>query len=138
MNYNRVLLLGRLTRDPELRYSSEGTPVCTASLATNRIFTNAQGEQQAEVEYHNLVAFGATAQAIGEYMDKGSLMMVEGRLQTRSWEKEDQKHYRTEVVVERAQFGPRATRIAGEEALPIRDREPDEDDNVPFSQEGAQ
>lgn len=106
MNLNKAMILGNLTRDPELRQTPGGQSVCSFSIATNRTFKNKAGEQQKEVEYHNIVAWGKTGELIAQYMKKGSQLLVEGRLQTRSWEaKTGGKQYRTEIVVESMQFG---------------------------------
>ncbi|MBU6310804.1 single-stranded DNA-binding protein [Patescibacteria group bacterium] len=106
MYLNKVLLYGNLTRDPEVRALPSGQQVASFSLATNRTYTNKEGQKQEAVEYHNVVAFGRQAELIAQYMKKGRPLFVEGRIQTRSWEKEGQKQYRTEVVVDNFQFGP--------------------------------
>lgn len=105
MYLNKVLLYGNLTRDPELRALPNGGQVASFSIATNRSYKNAAGEKQEEVEYHNISAFGRTAEVIGQYFKKGRPIYVEGRLRTRSWEKDGVKQYRTEVVLENFQFG---------------------------------
>ncbi len=106
MNLNKAFVLGNLTRDPELRQTPGGQSVCSFSIATNRTFKNKAGEQQKEVEYHNIVAWGRTGELIAQYMKRGSQILVEGRLQTRSWEaKTGGKQYRTEIVCESMQFG---------------------------------
>ncbi|TSC78644.1 MAG: single-strand DNA-binding protein [Parcubacteria group bacterium Gr01-1014_29] len=109
MNLNRVLLIGNLTRDPEMRSLPSGQPVINFGLATNRIWKDKEGQKQQQVEFHNIVAFGKPAELIHQYMRKGSSLYVDGRLQTRSWDGPDgNKRSRTEVVVENFQFGPRA------------------------------
>lgn len=105
MYLNKVQLYGNLTRDPEVKALPSGQQVASFSIATNRTFKDKQGAKQEQVEYHNIVAFGRTAEVIGQYMKKGRPIYVEGRLQTRSWESEGQKKYRTEIVVETFQFG---------------------------------
>lgn len=99
---NKVQLIGNLTRDPELRYTPQGTPVCTFGLATNRSWMPTDGkERQEEVEFHNIVAWSKLAELCGELLTKGRKVYVEGRLQTRSWESnEGEKKYKTEVVAE--------------------------------------
>lgn len=99
---NKVLLIGNLTRDPELRYTPQGTPVCTFGLATNRSWVPAGGEErQEEVEFHNIVAWSKLAELCGELLVKGRKVYIEGRLQTRSWEsQEGEKKYKTEIVAE--------------------------------------
>jgi len=108
MYLNKVLLYGNLTRDPELRALPSGQQVATFGLATNRTFRNKEGQQQEQTEFHNIVAFGRTAEVMGQYLKKGRPVFVEGRMQTRSWEAEGQKKYRTEIVVDNFQFGPQA------------------------------
>ena len=108
MYLNKVLLYGNLTRDPELRALPSGQQVATFGLATNRSFRNKEGQQQEQTEFHNIVAFGRTAEVMGQYLKKGRPVFVEGRLQTRSWEADGRKNYRTEIVVDNFQFGPQA------------------------------
>jgi single-strand DNA-binding protein len=108
MNLNKVFLIGNLTRDPELRTLPSGPSVASFGLATNRVWKNQQGERREEVQFHNIVVFGRQAEIISQYLTKGSLVLVEGRLQTRSWDGRDGvKQYRTEIIAERIQFGPR-------------------------------
>jgi single-strand DNA-binding protein len=108
MYLNKALLYGNLTRDPELRALPSGQQVATFSIATNRTFKNKEGAQQDQTEYHNIVAFGRTAEVIGQYLKKGRPIYLEGRIQTRSWEADGKKNYRTEIVVDSFQFGPQA------------------------------
>lgn len=108
MNLNKVFLLGNLTRDPELRQTPSGQAVCTIGLATNRFYSDSSGQRQQQVEYHNVVAWGRQAEIINQYLKKGSLILVEGRLQTRSWQdQQGVKHWKTEIVADRVQLGPR-------------------------------
>jgi single-strand DNA-binding protein len=107
MYLNKVLLYGNLTRDPELRALPSGMNVVNFSIATNRVFRDRDGKKQEQTDFHSVVVFGRQADTVNQYMKKGSAVFVEGRLQTRSWEKDGQKHYRTEVVADRVQFGPR-------------------------------
>jgi single-strand DNA-binding protein len=108
MYLNKALLYGNLTRDPEVRALPSGQQVATFGLATNRTFKNKEGQQQEQTEFHNIVAFGRTAEVMGQYLKKGRPVFVEGRIQTRSWEADGQKKYRTEIVVDNFQFGPQA------------------------------
>lgn len=108
MYLNKVMLYGNLTRDPELRALPSGMNVVNFSVATNRVFRDRDGKKQEQTEFHNVVVFGRQADTVNQYLKKGSSVFVEGRLQTRSWEKEGEKRYRTEVVADRVQFGPRA------------------------------
>ena len=108
MYINKAFLYGNLTRDPELRSLPSGGQVASFGLATNRVFKKADGSKQESTEFHNVVVFGRQAETVAQYLRKGSSVFVEGRLQTRSWEnKEKGKQYRTEIVAERVQFGPR-------------------------------
>ncbi len=107
MNVNSVIIAGSLTRDPELKALPSGATVASMSIATNRTWKDKDGKSQEEVEYHNIVVFGKQAESVGRYLTKGQTTMVTGRLKTRSWEKDGQKQYRTEVMAERVQFGPR-------------------------------
>lgn len=107
MNLNKALVYGNLTRDPELRTTPNGVNVCTFSLATNRVYNDRDGVRQEQAEYHNIVVFGKQAENAAKYLKKGNGAFVEGRLQTRSWDKDGVKHYRTEIVADRVQFGPR-------------------------------
>lgn len=107
MYLNKVLLYGNLTRDPELRALPSGMNVVNFSIATNRVFRDRDGKKQEQTDFHNVVVFGRQADTVNQYLKKGNGVFVEGRLQTRSWEKDGQKMYRTEVVADRVQFGPR-------------------------------
>ena len=103
------MLIGNLTRDPELKSLPSGVKVTSIGLATNRSWKKEDGSKQETTEFHNAVAFGKPAELIAQYCKKGSSLYVDGRLQTRSWDGTDgQKKYRTEIVVENFQFGPRA------------------------------
>lgn len=107
MYLNKAILYGNLTRDPELKALPSGQQVASFGIATNRTYKDKNGAKQEQTEFHNIVAFGRTAEVIGQYFKKGRPIYVEGRIQTRSWEgKEDgKKQYRTEIVVENFQFG---------------------------------
>ncbi|HYF28892.1 MAG TPA: single-stranded DNA-binding protein [Candidatus Paceibacterota bacterium] len=114
MYLNKVLLYGNLTRDPELKALPSGQQVASFGIATNRTFTNKEGQKQEQTEFHNIVAFGRTAEVMGQYLKKGRPVFIEGRLQTRSWESEGKKNYRTEIVVDTFQFGPQAGGAGGD------------------------
>jgi single-strand DNA-binding protein len=109
MNVNKVIILGNLTRDPETRSISSGQTVSSFSVATNKFWTDKNtGEKKKKAEYHNIVAWGRLAEIAQQYLNKGGLVYIEGRLQTRNWEDEQgNKKYRTEIVAERIQLGPR-------------------------------
>ena len=109
MNLNKVILVGRLTRDPEMRSLPSGQPVASFGLATNRVFVDKGGQKQEQVEFHNIVLFGRLAEIAGQYLKKGALAMIEGRIRTRSWQdSQGAQRSRTEIVTERMQLGPRA------------------------------
>lgn len=102
--FNKVVLMGNLTRDPELRAIPSGQNVASFSLAVNRSWKNAAGEQQEAVDYIDCTIWGKPAEIITQYMKKGSGILVSGRLQQRSWEQEGQKRSKVEVVVEDFNF----------------------------------
>lgn len=109
MYLNKALIIGNLTRDPELRSLPSGIQVTTFSVATNRVWKDKAGARQETADYHNVVVFGRQAETANQYLKKGASVLVEGRMQTRSWDGQDgKKQYRTEVVADRVQFGPRA------------------------------
>ncbi len=109
MYLNKAILIGNLTRDPELRSLPSGIKVCTFSLATNRVWKDKNGARQESADYHNVVVFGRQAETVAQYMKKGNSILVEGRMQTRSWDDKTsgEKKYRTEIVADRTQFGPK-------------------------------
>ncbi len=109
MNLNKVFILGRLTRDPEERTMPSGKPVSNFGMATNRMWTDRESkEKQEQTEYHNIVAFGKLAEICNQYLTKGQLVLVEGRIQTRSWtDQGGNKRTRTEIIAENMQMGPR-------------------------------
>lgn len=115
MYLNKVILYGNLTRDPELKALPSGQQLASFSIATNRSFKGKDGARQEATEFHNLVAFGRTAEVIGQYFKKGRPIYVEGRMQTRSWDDKEsgKKNYRTEVIIENFQFGADGGRGGG-------------------------
>jgi single-strand DNA-binding protein len=109
MYLNKAIVIGNLTRDPETKALPSGIQVTSFSLATNRVWKDKNGAKQESVDYHNSVVFGRQAETVSQYLKKGSSALVEGRMQTRSWDAADgTKKYRTEIVADRIQFGPRA------------------------------
>ena len=101
MDLNKALVIGRLTRDPEMRSTPSGTNVCSFSIASNYVYTNAGGQKIEQVEYHNVVAWRKLGEIAAQYLKKGSRVYIEGRIQTRSWEdKEGAKKNRTEIVLD--------------------------------------
>ncbi len=108
MYFNRAIIIGNLTRDPELKSLPSGVQIATLGIATNRVWKDKNGAKQESADYHNVVVFGRQAETTAQYLRKGSSVLVEGRMQTRSWDAPDgTKKYRTEVVADRVQFGPR-------------------------------
>lgn len=115
MYLNKAFIIGNLTRDPEMRSLPSGIAVCNFSVATNRVWKDKEGNKQESTEFHNIVVFNRQAETVSQYLKKGSSVLVEGRLQTRSWEGQDgQKRYRTEIVADRVQFGPRSGQAGGQ------------------------
>ncbi len=110
MNFNKVFILGNLTRDPELRQTPSGQSVCTFGVATNSFYTDKSGQRQQKAEFHNIVAWGKQAEVASKYLKKGGIVFVEGRIQTRSWQdNQGQSRKTTEIICERLQLGPRTT-----------------------------
>lgn len=131
MYLNKALIIGNLTRDPELKALPSGIKVCSFSVATNRVWKDQNGAKQEAADYHNIVVFGRQAETVAQYMKKGSQVMIEGRMQTRSWDDATSgtKKYRTEVVADRVQFGstgnaPR-TQAPGQSASKSNEQEED-------------
>jgi single-strand DNA-binding protein len=105
MSINKVILIGNLGGDPEVRYASSGVAVCNFTMATTRTYKDKQGERKDETEWHRVVAFGRTAEVCGEYLKKGRQVYIEGRLQTRKWQDKDgNDRWTTEVVTESMQM----------------------------------
>ncbi len=146
MNLNKVFVIGRLTRDPETKSTASGQMVCNLGIATNRTWTNPQTkEKQEQTEFHNVVLWGRLAEIASQYLTKGGIALIEGRLQTRTWQDNaGAKHYKTEIVAENIQLGPRTQ--PGQQQSPIHkednteeipvieDKEEDEIDikDIPF------
>ncbi len=109
MNLNKVFIVGRVTSDLVLKATPTGQAVTNLSVATNRIWTDKAGAKQEEAEFHSVVVWGRQAELASQFLSKGSLVLVEGRLRTRSWkDAQNQNHKVTEIVAERLQFGPRS------------------------------
>ncbi len=147
MNLNKVFLIGRLTQDPEARTTPSGQNVTTIRLATNRVWNDTSGRKEA-TEYHTVIAWGKLGDIASNYLKKGGLVMIEGRLQTRSWTgtQDNLKRYVTEVIAEGLQMGPRTTgsgsyepmadvkRPAASKAAPATDTDiPIIDENEPMN-----
>lgn len=147
MYLNKAMVYGNLTRDPEMKSLPSGIQVTSFSIATNRVYNDRDGKRQEQVDYHNIVVFGRQAETSAQYLKKGSSAYVEGRMQTRSWEKDGVKQYRTEVVADRVQFGPRtdgggggsvgggASKAPAQDSAPVMPEYPSEEinpDDIPF------
>jgi single-strand DNA-binding protein len=101
---NKTYLMGNLTRDPDVRYTAQGTAVAKMGIAVNRTYKGADGEKKEEVSFFNIVVWGKSAENCGKYLTKGRPILVEGRLQNNTWEKDGQKHTSTEVVADMVHF----------------------------------
>lgn len=113
MNLNKAIIVGRLTADPELKTLESGMLMTSFSMATNTYYTDKVGEKKETVEFHNIIIFGKMAETSAKFLKKGQLALAEGRIQTRSWAKDDgTKGYRTQIVVDRLQFGPKASGLS--------------------------
>jgi single-strand DNA-binding protein len=112
MYLNKAIVCGFITRDPELKALPSGISVASFGIATNRTWKDQSGNKQEATEFHNIVAFGKSAEIVSKYLFKGSLVIVEGRIQTRAWEKDGIKHYRTEIISENIQLGPKSPKTA--------------------------
>jgi single-strand DNA-binding protein len=136
---NKVIVIGNLGRDPELRYTQSGQAVANFTVATNENWTNKAGEREERTEWHRVVAWGRVAELCAEYLAKGRTVYVEGRLQTREWEdKEGQKRRSTEIVAQTVQFlGGRGPGAGGPGRAPAGEPTaeapaPPQDDDIPF------
>jgi len=129
MYLNKAIIVGNLTRDPALQALPTGTKVASFGLATNRVWKDANGVKQEDVEFHNIVVFGKQAENVAQYMKKGNSLLVEGRIQTRSWEDKTsgEKKYRTEIVADSIQFGSKSEAPKTQEV-----REPNTNIHVPM------
>lgn len=141
MNFNRVILIGRLATDPEMRSTPNGQPVCSFRLATNRVWTDRDsGQRQEKTEYHNIVLWRRLAEIASQFLTKGSLALIEGRVETRSWQDAaGNRRFRTEIIAERMQLGPKAAGKvippeAPSEEIPIIEEDSEEIDieDIPF------
>ena len=142
MSVNKVILVGNLGKDPELRYSPSGSAVCTFSLATTDRFKNKQGEQQERTEWHNIVVWAGLAEICGKYLTKGKQIYIEGRIQNRSYDDRDgNKRYITEIVANEMQMlsrageqggGGRSSTPAEEPAQGSQEPPFNPDDDIPF------
>jgi single-strand DNA-binding protein len=137
MNLNKVFLIGRLTQDPITKNLPSGKLVCNFGLATDRYFVDKSGQKQQKTDFHNIVLFGRLAEIASQYLKKGSLVFIEGRIRTRNWQdKNGNKKFKTEIVAERIQLGPKAAgKVIPPEApeeIPIVEDEEIDIDEIPF------
>jgi single-strand DNA-binding protein len=138
MYLNKAIIIGNLTRDPELRSLPSGIKVCSFSVATNRVWKDKNGTRQESADYHNIVVFGRQAETVSQYMRKGNSILVEGRMQTRSWDDKDgNKKYRTEIIGDRTQFGPKSSGTSsGPSKVESNNTEPKEElDSIEYPEE---
>ena len=140
---NKAILVGNLGRDPELRYTANGQPVCTFSVATTENWTGRDGQREERTEWHRVVVWGKAGENCAQYLAKGRSVYVEGRIQTREWEdREGNKRWTTEIVAQRVQFLGGRDRPGEEPDFPGEDGAadavapvpdaPSEDDDIPF------
>ena len=142
MSVNKVMLIGNLGRDPEIRYTTSGQAVANFTLATTEKYTNKAGDKQEDTEWHRIVAWGRLAEICGEYLTKGRMVYIEGSIKTRSWEdKEGNTKWTTEIVARNMQMlGPSGGRSEApstpDEKVPadfdIEDDSFGSDDDIPF------
>ncbi len=129
---NKVIIIGRLGKDPDMRYAPSGTAIASFSVATNHSVKDAEGSWNEQTEWHNIKTFGRQAEFVGEYLKKGRQVFLEGRLQTSSWEDQGgQKKYRTEIIASNVQFIGSKSDSDSTEAPPAKEtNEPAPDDQV--------
>lgn len=137
MNLNKAFLLGRVANDPETRTTSGGQQVCSFRIVTNRVYTDSAGQKQEKAEFHNVVLWRRLAEIASQYLKKGALVLIEGRIENRTWQDNaGVKKYRTEIVGERLQLGPKsATKQGGGESERHEEHEGRESSSPAASQE---
>jgi len=120
MNYNKAIIIGNVVADPETRTTPSGQQVCSLRVATNRVWTDKAGQKQQKAEFHNVVLWRRLAEIASQYLRKGSMVLIEGRLETRSWDdQQGNKKYRTEIIAENMQLGPKGYAAGGEKPAAI-------------------
>ena len=140
MSLNKVMLIGNLGKDPEVRFTGTGRAVARFPLATSEVWNDAEGQRQERTEWHNVVVWGKQAETCGQYLAKGRQVFVEGSIRTRQYDdKEGNRRYMTEVIAQRVQFlGGGGGRAAESRGAPMADEGPGgppasaEDDDIPF------
>lgn len=136
MNLNKAFILGNVTRDPEVRALPSGSQVTSFGIATNRYYTDSAGQKKEEAEFHNIVCFGKLADISSRYLNKGSMVLIEGRIKTRNWvNQQGAKQYRTEIIAESLQLGPK--NIGGSYKKPLSNPEPEirKSEEIPIIEE---
>lgn len=137
MNLNKVFIIGRITADINLKMTAGGQPIANFSVATNRVWTDKSGSKQEDTEFHNIVVWGKQAELASQFLAKGSLVMIEGRLKTRTWQDQNNNTRKvTEIICERMQFGPRSASSGGprpQSASQPKSKEPASDLENQFS-----
>ena len=130
---NKVMIIGNLGAEPEMRFSPDGKPVTSFRVATNRVYTTSEGERKEETEWFSVVAWGKLAEQCNQFLSKGRLVYAEGRLRTHSWDDQSgQKRYRTEVIANRVSFlDKQAPSTSEDRGSEVASDEPESDD-VPF------
>lgn len=131
---NKVMIIGNLGSEPEMRFTPNGRPVTSFRVATNRVYTTAEGERKEETEWFTVVSWGNLAEQCNQFLTKGRLVYVEGRLRTRTWEGQDgQRHYRTEIIANRVTFlGRQAVSPLPDEKVAEGGVDEFEADDIPF------
>src|SRR3989344_2765049 len=139
MNLNKAILIGNVAADPETRATKSGQTVASFRMATNRIWTDANHQRQQKTEFHSVIAWGRLAEIASQYLRKGSLVMIEGHIETRSWDDPSgQKRYRTEIIAERMQLGPKGLAQSGQappSSSQTSEKTPDESSQPPQQEE---
>lgn len=130
---NKVMLIGRLGADPDVKYTQSGTPVANLRIATDESYTDRNGQRQEKTEWHTVIAFQRTAEICQQYLHKGSLVYIEGKLQTRKWQdKNGQDRYSTEIRVDRLQMLERRQEGNAQQPAPQQAHEEPGWDECPF------
>ncbi|MFA5086763.1 MAG: single-stranded DNA-binding protein [Candidatus Paceibacterota bacterium] len=146
MNLNKVFLLGRVATDPEMKSTGSGQNVCTFSLATNRVWKDANGQKKEDSQFHRIVLWQRLAQIASQFLTKGSLVLIEGRIQTRAWDdKTGNKRYTTEIIAENMQLGPRsgnapmgASNFNAQPQQPKNNKKEMEEEDIPVIEDGEE
>lgn len=135
MNLNKAFILGNVTRDPEMRALPSGQSVTNFGVATNRFYTDASGQKKQEAEFHNVVCFGKLADISSRYLSKGSLVLIEGRIRTRSWQNpQGLKQYRTEIIADGLQLAPKSMGGASQN-FPANSKPENKQNDIPVIEE---